>query len=299
MSHRKKIAFVTSEADPNLIMDDRLVIEPLRKMGIDVEPLVWDRPPQDLFSFDAFVFRSCWNYHRKQAEFEAWLNSLRALHVPVLNSVEINLWNLSKKYLLDLEGCGVVIPETTFLPAKTFEADDLNEYLHLIKSEKIIVKPAVSLNGEDTFLIDKNDPALITKRSMEINDLRDLLLQQFIPEIQTGGEISLIYFNRQFCHGVRKTAKQGEFRIHEEHGGSRVAYIPDAEDLHFANSVVDKITENLLFCRVDIVKSGNKIYLIELEIMDPMLFLGMDKKAPERFALAIDEVLSAEGLIFL
>jgi glutathione synthase/RimK-type ligase-like ATP-grasp enzyme len=299
MSARKKIAFVTSEADPNLIADDRLAFAPLEKLGIDVEPLIWDRPGQKLEGFDAFVFRSCWNYHKKHAQFSDWLNKLGALDTQILNSIEINQWNLSKKYLLDLELCGIAIPETTFLPAKSFNPNDLDEYLQLINSEKVVVKPAVSLNGDDTFLVDKSDFASMTKKANEINHSRDLLLQQFIPEVQTGGEISLIYFNGQFCHAIRKTAKSGEFRIHEEHGGTRESYIPDADDLRFANNVVDQITENLLFCRVDLIKSDNKIYLIELEILDPMLFLGMDPKAPGRFAAAIDEVLSSEGLIFL
>lgn len=299
MSLRKRIAFVTSEVDPHLIPDDRLAIAPLAKLGIDVEILVWDGPVQNLDSYDAFVFRSCWNYHKKHPEFVSWLNNMRSLHIPVFNPIETNIWNLSKKYLLDLESCGVVIPETTFLPAGSFNEDHLEHYMELIQSEKIVVKPAISLNGEDTFLIDKNNAAEISARCSEINQSRDVLLQQFIPEIQTEGEISLMYFSKQFCHALRKTAKKGEFRIHEEHGGSRESYIPDAEELRFANAVVDTITDDLLFCRVDIVKSGKKIYLIELEILDPMLFLGMDPKAPERFASALEEVLNSDGLIFM
>ncbi len=299
MFPRKKVAFVTSEADPNLIPDDRMAIAPLEKLGIDVEVLVWDRPGQDLGSYDAFIFRSCWNYHRKHSEFVTWLNGLRSLHIPVFNPVETNIWNLSKKYLLDLESCGIVIPETVFLPGHSFKEDHLEHYLESIPSEKVVIKPAVSLNGEDTYLFERTESTAIKSKCSEINSTRDLLLQQFIPEIQTEGEISLIYFNKQYCHAIRKTAKKGEFRIHEEHGGTRVAYLPDAAELHFANSVVDTITEDLLFCRVDIVKSGSKIYLIELEILDPMLFLGMDPKAPQRFANAIDEVLNSDGLIFM
>jgi glutathione synthase/RimK-type ligase-like ATP-grasp enzyme len=302
MSTLRKIAFVTSEADPNLISDDKLAIEPLLKLGIEVEILVWDRPTnkiEHLDYLDGIIFRSCWNYHKKHEQFMGWLNSLRSRHVPVFNSVDINLWNLSKKYLLDLELCGVCIPETVFIPAGTFGETQLSFDLSAIPSDKIVVKPAVSLNGEDTYLIEKADTEGILKHSAEINKTRDLLLQQFIPEIQSGGELSLIFFNKKFSHAIQKTAKAGEFRIHEEHGGSRRAYTPTAEVLKFASDVVSHITDDMLFCRVDLVQSGKKIYLIELEILDPMLFLGMDPGAPARFADAISSVLDSGDIIFM
>lgn len=287
----KTIAFVTSSSDPHLIQDDRLAIEPLRKLGFDVLPLVWDDPSQDLALFDAFVFRSCWNYHRKAEFFENWLKDLKKLNRPVFNSIEINIWNLNKKYLLDLARKGVVIPETTFLPAGTFNSNLIPHYLQKIQSEKIVVKPSISLNGEDTYLLPKFEIEKIILRSLEINKSRDLLLQQFIPEIQTDGEISLMYFNKKFSHAIRKTAKQEEFRIHQEHGGSREAFFPESDVLSFAIDVVRAIPEDLLFCRVDLVRSSGKRYLIEFEILDPMLFLGMDLQAPDRFAKAIAEVL--------
>lgn len=301
MSSLRKIAFVTSEADPNLISDDRLAIEPLQNLGIEVEILVWDNPAnklEHLDYLDGIVFRSCWNYHRKYDQFTDWLNRLRSRHVPFFNSIDINLWNLSKKYLLDLELSGVSVPETVFIPAGTLGETTLSFDLSNIHSEKVVVKPAVSLNGEDTYLIDKSDTDTILLRSSEINKTRDLLLQQFIPEVQTGGELSLIFFNKKFSHAIQKTARSGEFRIHEEHGGSRTPYIPTESVLKFANDVVSLITDEMLFCRVDLVQSSEKIYLIELEILDPMLFLGMDSGAPARFAEAISEVLDSDGIIF-
>lgn len=302
MSSPRKIAFVTSEADPNLIKDDRLAIEPLQKLGIDVEVLVWDRTSnklEHLDYLDGIVFRSCWNYHRKHDQFTAWLNALKSRHIPAFNSIDINLWNLSKKYLLDLQLCGISVPETVFIPAGTFGETRLSFDISSIPSEKIIVKPAISLNGEDTFLLEKSDTEGLHLRATEINRHRDLILQQFIPEIQNDGELSLIFFNKKFSHAIRKNAKSGEFRIHEEHGGTRSPYYPSADVLAFANDVVSQITDEMLFCRVDLIETPQKIFLIELEILDPMLFLEMDEQAPQRFADAIDEVLNSDGLIFL
>ena len=44
-------------------------------------------------------------------------------------------------------------------------------------------------------------------------------IKEFIPEILDLGEFSLIYFNSEFSHAVRKFNKTGDFRINSEMGG--------------------------------------------------------------------------------
>ncbi len=61
-----RIGLLTYSGAPQLAADDRLVITPLRELGLDGVPVIWDRAPTDL---SALVVRSCWDYTDR---LEAW-----------------------------------------------------------------------------------------------------------------------------------------------------------------------------------------------------------------------------------
>ena len=286
----KKLAFVTSEEDPTLIADDRLAIAPLAQLGYSVAPLVWDGNQKGIDTFDAFVFRSCWNYHRKYSAFLSWIRGLEKLARPVFNPIETNVWNLNKKYLLELEKKGAAIPKTEWLGRGVqLSSAELKSLLSRIGSSKVVVKPAVSLNGHDTFLFSAGDIAKIDDTLRALSPKVDMLIQEYIPEIKTAGEVSLIFFNGKFSHAIRKMASAQEFRIHEEYGGTRAAFTPGNELIKQAQDIVEMVPSKLLSVRVDLVERREEASLIELEIIDPMLFIGYSEGAPARFAEAIDQ----------
>ena len=94
------IGFVTSSEDPDLISDDLLAVRILEDRGYRVRPIIWDQTAVTTIEVELLVFRSCWNYHRRQREFLLWITQLEALSVPIWNSVKVIQWNLHKKYLL-------------------------------------------------------------------------------------------------------------------------------------------------------------------------------------------------------
>jgi len=49
---------------------------------------------------------------------------------------------------------------------------------------------------------------------------RGVLVQPFLPEIQSGGELSLLFFDGVFSHAVCKRPKAGDYRVQFEFGGS-------------------------------------------------------------------------------
>ena len=195
-----RIGFVTSEVDPNLISDDRLAIPHLQKHGFSVSPLVWDRP-SDLKQFDALIFRSCWNYHRKFDAFQSWLKELRQLQIPIFNSLDTIEWNLNKKHILEFEK-NFAIPKTIWLKRKAlFSKEALQDVFHLWQVDELVIKPAVSLNGHDTYLVKKNEPSRIEKLISDLTQDRDLLIQEIIPEIRTYWMVGKIadYRPAKFC----------------------------------------------------------------------------------------------------
>lgn len=277
------IAFATSSEDPTLISDDRLCFGPLEARGITVEPLVWDGPRVELSRFDAIVIRSCWNYHRHHAAFLDWLQSLESAPCPVFNSPALGKWNVDKRYLLELGTKGVAVPETRVVSKRS----DITAALAAMPSSRVVVKPVVSLNGEDTFLVEVSAAeATITKVLP-----RPVLVQEFLSNVSRG-ELSFIFMNGHFSHAVRKVAGPNEFRVHEQYGGTRERFDPSPHQLKTVTAMLGALPErDLLFTRVDVIDEPRGLVVMEIEVLDPMLYLHVDSAAPERFAAAIAERL--------
>jgi glutathione synthase/RimK-type ligase-like ATP-grasp enzyme len=273
-----RLGFATSREDPALISDDRLACAVLERDGWQVEPVVWDAGA-DLGGLDALILRSCWDYHRKPEAFGAWLDELRVLPIPVLNPPEICTWNLHKRYLFELASRGVRVPETVLVPRGQPVPD--------VAGERVVVKPAISLNGEDTYLLAPGDPAV-----RALGQRVDLLVQEYIPEITEAGELSFVFFGGEFSHAIRKVPRSGEFRVQVEHGGTRLPVRPTEEQIGQATAILQHVDRHLLYARVDVVERGEDLVLIELELIDPMLFLGYAPGAPERFAAAVQQAVT-------
>lgn len=286
----KRVAYITSEDLPDLIDDDLLAVALLKERGVAVEPLVWDRALLEPERFDALIFRSCWNYHQKYRDFLAFIERLEALGRPVFNSLALTKWNIDKSYLLELAAKGAALPKTRLL--KVGETADPVDVAQSLGVESVVVKPTVSLNGHDTYCLSARENTAI-RAAVESIGARDILIQEFVPEIKTYGETSLLFFNGVYSHAVRKFAAANEFRIHAEYGGTRAGFKASPALIGQAKSIVESIDEPLLFARVDLIERANgEAALVELEIVDPMLYLGYDAGAPARFADAVAERVS-------
>lgn len=282
----KRVAFVTYAGLPALTADDRAALGPLETLGVAVEPRVWGGDVAELSNFDAVVLRSCWDAHRRTREFLTWLARLHAAGARVLNAPDVVPWNIDKRYLLELERQGARIPATRLLERGA--TVDARELLDVGQGAGVVVKPAVSLDGQDTFRFDARDHAAFAACVRDLVTTRDVLVQAFVPEIETRGETSLVFFQGRYSHSVIKRPRAGEFRVQEEYGGSRARVEPGRETLAEATRILAGGSwESLLYARVDGVETSRGFVLMELELIDPMLFLLFDDGAPRRFAEAL------------
>src|SRR5262245_24418394 len=71
-----RIGLATFTGLPALTADDKLLAEELRGRDACVEALMWDDPGVRWAELDALVLRSCRDYHRRPAEFLAWVERL-------------------------------------------------------------------------------------------------------------------------------------------------------------------------------------------------------------------------------
>ena len=282
------IAFATSVAWPTLTPDDRLAADALGRRGVRVSPAVWSDTAVEWATYDAIIIRSTWDYHRRHAEFAAWIDVLEQTGRPVWNPCPLLRWNGNKRYLADLARRGVPIVPTEWLPAPGSTA--LRDVLHSRGWNDVVVKPVISATAYGTRRLQSDDADAIDAIP---ENLGELMVQPFLPEIGTAGEWSLMFFRGAFSHSVRKRPVSGDFRVQSEFGGSAVAERAPRHVIAAAQQVVDAVTEPWLYARVDGVETAEGFLLMELEMLEPLLFLELGANAPERFAEAIVATLGA------
>jgi len=283
---KKYLALITYSGLPHGAESERLMLPYLTDAGVETEIVDWRFTSCDFSKFDLIVLRSCWDYHLRVAEFIGWLQGV-AQATPVLNPVDTVLWNHNKFYLREVEAMGIEIVPTIFVShAKALGAEEATT-IRSWKNKNIVVKPAISASAHNTRLMDDapwsaDQEALRTMQG-------PFLMQPFIPEIQDQGEISFVYIDGEYSHAVLKRPAVGDFRVQQEHGGSMELFHPDSSLLAQADQIaatVPQVRESL-YCRIDAVARNGKLVLMELELIEPELFLGLAESAAERFAKAI------------
>ncbi len=281
-----KCALATSNQYSELTKDDRLVYKKLIYYGIDVEPIVWDSKDTAWNHFHAVFIRSCWDYHLKYDQFFSWLERLERENVTVLNSPELLKWNSNKSYMLDLQEKGIdIVP--TILVEQT-QTKSLEELLQDNDWKEAVVKPAISSNALETWLTNPQTRQDDQKRFEEmLSKHNQILIQKFVQEIKTKGEWSFVFFDKEFSHSVLKKPKESDFRVQEDFGGVTFGKRPPSFLLKEAEKVIEKIEGECLYARVDGIEVDKNLTLMELELIEPSLYLDRHPKAPIRFAECI------------
>jgi glutathione synthase/RimK-type ligase-like ATP-grasp enzyme len=118
------------------------------------------------------------------------------------------------------------------------------------------------------------------------------MVQPFLTELARNGEWSLMFIGGEYSHAVVKRPRAGDFRVQHEHGGTAEARTPPPHVVGTAAGILGRVNGPLLYARIDGVEIDGRFVLVELELLEPSLFLGADPNAAERFAEAICRALS-------
>lgn len=301
-AHRR-VVFLSADSLDGFVVDDELAVEPLRRLGVAVDTVSWRRADYPWRACDLVVVRSTWDYHEAPADFLAALGAI-ASRTRLANSLALVRWNVDKRYLAWLEERGVPIVPTRFLERATPRAllaardalqDENGAGNGSQAAGEFVVKPAVSASAWNTFRLSAGD---FDRRAAELAGVfegRVAMVQPFVPAIAEEGEFSLFYFDGTFSHAVLKAPAPGDYRVQEEHGGRIVAVNPEAALLSagcaalatVASAPAEPSDTPPLYARVDLVRCGAGFRLMEVELIEPALYLRMDAGAPERFARAV------------
>jgi glutathione synthase/RimK-type ligase-like ATP-grasp enzyme len=285
-------AFLTLDDPSPYVIDDELAIAPLQALGWQVELVSWRRPAA-WRDYDAVVIRSTYDYTEAPDHFLAVLETIEHSGTSLFNGVQTVRWNLRKTYLRDLANRGVPVVPTVW--RDRLRPGELPELLRATGADQAVVKPVVGASAGGAYRLDART---LRDRTDEIEAWyadRALMAQPFIPTIVTEGEFSLFYFNGEHSHTILKTPREGDFRVQEEHGGLIRPVRAQAGLLAAARTVLAAIGPVPLYVRADFVRAGDgeRFWLMELELIEPSLYLRTDPGAPQRFARAIHQRVHA------
>jgi glutathione synthase/RimK-type ligase-like ATP-grasp enzyme len=260
--------------------------------GDEAVEVAWDDDAVDWPAFGAAVVRCTWDYCPRRGEFLAWARRAGSL-TPLFNAPRVLEWNSHKAYLLELEERGVPVVPTVLLEAGSDE--DAESLWHEHGWPSIVLKPAVGAGARDTFRVRAGEALPPEFRSLL--ESMDYLLQPYVPSIETGGESSLLFFGGAYSHAVSKVPRVGDYRVQVQHGGEYSPFNPSSDELAFAKKILGVLDFEPLYARIDYVSpEPGTLWLMELELIEPDLYLQHGPGAAEKFAAALaDRLAAAEG----
>ena len=284
---KKRCAFLTMENTDGWSIDSDLSFEPMRTLGWAIDEIPWRSANADWNQYDAVYINTPWDYPDDPELFIALLDSIDASSAILVNDIALVHWNLPKTYLRDLETRGAAIVPSLW--HDEFDREALPGFFDAHRCDRIIIKPVVSTNALNTFLLNRAVPAKTIEELEKTFAARPFVVQPFIDNVQGEGEYSLFFFSNEFSHAILKTPKDNDFRVQEEYGARLTPTEPESELLETATAVLNLVEPTPVYARCDFLRGADgRFLLMELELIEPSLYLRMDSEAPMRFARAFD-----------
>jgi hypothetical protein len=205
------------------------------------------------------VVRSVWDYSSRIEEFLGWCAAVGAERLR--NTPELVAFDSDKRYLGEL---GVRIAPTTFVGP--------GDRLPTLEGE-VVVKPNVSAGARSTgrYAAERHAEALaLVERIRESG--RTAIVQGYLEDVDRGGETALVFIAGKLSHVLAKRP------VLREQGEALLTDDPHGPAARFGTP---------LYARVDIAADADgRPVLMELEAIEPNLYLAAAPGAAERFARA-------------
>jgi glutathione synthase/RimK-type ligase-like ATP-grasp enzyme len=255
----------------------------LERAGIEVEARPWT-DPGELAGLDLVMPLVSWGYHFDPPRWHALLDRLERDSVPTANPVPLLRWNSDKRYLAELGQRGIAV-----IPTRLVEGldDAALAEARTDFGDTLVIKPPVSAAADGTHKLGIADPLPETASG------RTMMVQPFLPSVASEGEYSLMLFGGQFSHAIVKRPKDGDYRVQPHLGGSEQSCPPPDGAIELAQAALAAAPAPALYARVDMVRDqAGKLAIIELELIEPALWLQHAPDGGESFAAAVKAALA-------
>jgi glutathione synthase/RimK-type ligase-like ATP-grasp enzyme len=281
-----KIVLATCATWPQVSAGDRPLAEELAHRGHDVQTRPWnDSPLSDFTTADLVVLRSNWDFHNEMEAFEHWLSTVDSSTARIENAAELVATHTHKSYLLRYAAAGLPTPATLVLPS--FDATAIGRWMDERGLERAVCKPAWGASGHQVSLLARGLLTDAEGRWNRSDDRRDLIIQEFVPEVRNG-ELALVFFAGVFSHALRRLPAGEDFRVNSQYGG-QMELDPNVEPaaVAFAQQVVRTIRPTPSYARIDLVATNDFYLLMEVELNEPALGLHLAAGSAVAFADAL------------
>jgi glutathione synthase/RimK-type ligase-like ATP-grasp enzyme len=269
----------------NVLQEDGLLQAALAARGLASRRVSWSRADAEWRSFAAAVLRTPWDYFERFVEFSGWIDRV-AEQTLLINSPSLVRWNVDKHYLRDLEDRGVHTVPTVFVEQGS--SARLAELLREHALAHAVIKPAVSGAARHTYRVNPGTAAAHEQVWAERLREESMLLQPLQRDVLERGETTVVVIDGRSTHALRKRAKPGDFRVQDDHGGTVHPHQPSPEELALAERAMAACEPRAIYGRVDMVRGNDgRLAVMELEVVEPELWLRLQPSAAERLADAI------------
>ncbi len=281
MRSRAQVFLATCADSPSGGADTARLASRLRDMGLGVSVAAWDDPGIPWDDASLVVIRSVWDYHLARGRFLRWARAIPSIQ----NPYRVVEWNTDKRYLLDLAVRVPVIPTRVLADPAWAQVERALDDLDV---EEGVVKPAVGLDGRGVRRVQRGTPD-------ERGRTGHWLVQPLLPEAASEGEISLVFIEGVHIHSVLRRPPRHDSRAQERLGGRVEPTQAPADFLRLARRVVEGLDPLPLYARVDLVSTLGTPCVMELELVDPSLFLTFSDQALDTLAAAIQRRVDVAG----
>lgn len=252
--------------------------------GVAFEVVYWDEADLAQQGFDFAVIRTCWDYTGRAGEFMSALEAHERAGLRVLNSPQVVRWNARKTYLKDLGASAI---ETVW--ADHADARAVAQAFDMLDAAEVVVKPQVGAGSVHTVRLKRN---AWSEADLIEAPPGPAMIQPYLRAIETEGERSLFWFGGVYSHAIRKVPQAGSWLANIPGKTSFVAESPPPAALEAAEAARARAPEDLLYVRIDLVLGDDGAWrVIEIEAIEPYLFLDFAPEGAARFVDAIARVL--------
>ena len=267
-----------------LFTDDQMLVAELAKLGAAAESVAWSDPSVDWSTFDVALLRSTWDYIDDRGMFLSVLADIEASSCILLNPLEMVRWNTDKSYLSDLRDWVIPIVPTLW-PSGDYAAT-MEEVIDKGWG-MVVIKPMVGAGGAGFRMVAAPDVGMTLESLTRGKPEARFLIQPLVESVRTDGELGFVFVDGSLTHVLHKMPASGEYRTHGIYGGSLTLIEPSDDDRREAEAIMEKLPFRPLYARLDLVRVDGRLAVMELELVEPMLYFDLAPHAAERLARAV------------